>query len=802
MASLKTKLKNRRNGVARKPAHGQQQSSRNFKMDEASRESSPSLMFCHPDWTMLRNLDTLGQKAGVTKGNIPKLVAKELVDNGCDAAGTCRVSLIHDGGLRIEDDGDGIPGSAEDLGRLFSVNRELVTSKMIRRTTRGALGNGLRVVSGAVLASGGRLRIATRGSEYELQVKDDGSATAKCIGKYKGKGTRIDIWLGEGPWTKGGFDEDSLEWARRTIWFSRGVKSTYKGRTSSYWYDSDSFFEVLQAAGKAKVREMVARFEGCSGAKAGKIADDFLGRACADLSRDDSETLLARMRENSRPVKATRLGHVGKLPSLPDAYASVSGTYEVKPSRGKLSASIPFIVEAWARPTGNSHVRVLINRTPATGEIGAYHEKTLLGILGCGLHHEVKVGRGQVKVWLNITCPYMSITTDGKAPDLSKMLPEISEAIRRATKKVRQEGQGAAAHSTEKTLILASLDAAIAQASGDQGHPFSLRQLYYVVRALIADKLGKELAYANFTKIVSDHESRHGEIRGLYRDARGVIYHPHLRREIPLGTLAVREYQRVPWTFNKVLFVEKEGFFAALKSSRWAERNDCALVTSKGYSTKALRTLIDLLGDGDELLQFFAIHDADAAGGMIFQSLQNETAAMEARTVEIINLGLEPWEAVKMGLPVEKAERKSGRKQPVAKYILDRKDGAHWKDWLQGHRIELNAMTTPIFLAWLDAKMAKYGNGRLVPPSEVMAERLTTDTKLRVEGAVSGALLAEHHFSQKVDAAMTKLGPEIGRKARALKRSVPETLAAPAQGHRSWADVVSDVAVELVKKVA
>ena len=37
-------------------------------------------------------------------------------------------------------------------------------------------------------------------------------------------------------------------------------------------------------------------------------------------------------------------------------------------------------------------------------------------------------------------------------------------------------------------------------------------------------------------------------------------------------------------------------------------------------------------------------------------------------------------------------------------------------EWLQTHRVELNAMTTPQFIAWLDRKMAEHGDGKLVPP--------------------------------------------------------------------------------------
>ncbi|MBA3325253.1 MAG: hypothetical protein H0T41_08350, partial [Rhodobacteraceae bacterium] len=70
-----------------------------------------------------------------------------------------------------------------------------------------------------------------------------------------------------------------------------------------------------------------------------------------------------------------------------------------------------------------------------------------------------------------------------------------------------------------------------------------------------------------------------------------------------------------------------------------------------------------------EPLRVFCIHDADAAGGMIHETLMEATRARPTRrTIEIINLGLEPWEAVEMGLEVERFERRV-RESPVARYI-------------------------------------------------------------------------------------------------------------------------------------
>ena len=53
----------------------------------------------------------------------------------------------------------------------------MVSTKLLRLPTRGALGNGLRVVAGAVLASDGSLVVITRNRRIELRPERDGSTT-------------------------------------------------------------------------------------------------------------------------------------------------------------------------------------------------------------------------------------------------------------------------------------------------------------------------------------------------------------------------------------------------------------------------------------------------------------------------------------------------------------------------------------------------------------------------------------------------------------------------------------------------
>ena len=100
------------------------------------------------------------------------------------------------------------------------------------------------------------------------------------------------------------------------------------------------------------------------------------------------------------------------------------------------------------------------------------------------------------------------------------------------------------------------------------------------------DEIDEELKIGNFTAIITNYENEYGEIEGMYREPRGSITHPHRNETITLGTLMVEDYERPVWTFNKLAYIEKEGANEALKAAGWLERHDCAVMSSKGYSTR------------------------------------------------------------------------------------------------------------------------------------------------------------------------------------------------------------------------
>jgi hypothetical protein len=750
--------------------------------------------FKREDWTKFRSLGELPRAAGVPVAELKKLVAKELTDNALDAAGACRIGLTADGAFWVEDDGPGISGTAPQIANLFSINRPLTSSKQLRLPTRGALGNGLRVVSGYALAMRGTLTVSTSGQVLELSPHDDGDTVVVEQRRTDRTGTRVEIRLGQGA----AFTSEDVLWARRAM--TMAGAPTYTGDSSPFWFDEDAFWELCQAF-SSTVRDLVDRLDGCKNPKSGIIAAPWKGRLAASLTRGEAAELLTAARAATKPCNAKRLQSIGPGHNgLPASFARVTGEFSPQSAGGTLRAHLPFVVEVWAKVSLWDSIEVNVNRTPISAQVIIRREdkKTDVGIIGCGIANRFSIGLKPMKLIVNVQTPYMPITSDGKAPDLLPMLEALYETITKATGSAKRHHtlvNPTERRRPETEIVRGVLDEAIAKASGDGASRFSLRQLFYQVRPFIIAELGKEPTYENFANIITDIEREIGQdLPGIYRDARGTLYHPHTGEEISLGTLAVENYERPEWTFNKILFIEKEGFFQLLKDAQWPERHDCALLSSKGQPTRAVRDVLDLMGETEQDLTFFCTHDADAAGTIIYQSLQDETKARAARRFHIINLGLEPNEAIKMGLEPEQIEvLKNGR--PVAKYV-----SPEGTAWLQENRVELNAMTSPQFIAWLDSKMAQHDGAKLVPPCRVMEQQLTVTTRQKVKANITTRILAAAEIENQVDNALELLSSDVALAKRQLEPFTRAQLQHNAA--QWWAAPVEVLAEELAKKAA
>jgi hypothetical protein len=708
----------------------------------------------------------LQQKAGVPAHRLRRLVLKELADNALNSGAGVRYGLVDGqaGRYFVEDNGPGPDGTPQQIAELFSIARPLRSSKLLRLPQRGQLGNGLRVVAGAVLASSGSLTVITRGKRISLRPESNGTTTVvSVVDTNRPVGTRIEIDFGSALLN----DPDPFAWVR----LANGVASCgqpYSGRSSPFWYDAAQFHELLLACGTQPVRYLLAQLDGCTGGKAGDIvAAAGLDRArCQDIDREQATQLLTEARSAARPVSPERIGFIGRDAFDDHHYARERGFAALGGSQPR--AEVPAVIEAWARkisPRTESRdgisIAILINRTPSVAEMSAWRDSDKdLCLQGNGLGHVCPdvPKKGAFALVVNVTTPYCPITSDGKAPNLQPFASTILKAVA-ATMRKAQRAAPKDKKTSQKDVVLDHLDDAIAAASGDGQYRFNERQIFYQLRPIVLDETGQELLIGNFKRIITDYEHENGEIEGMYREPRGSIYHPHRDQDIALGTLTVEDYERPSWTFNKLVYVEKEGFSEALKADGWPERHDCALMSSKGFTTRAARDLVDKLAEHDEPVTIFCVHDADAYGTMIYQTFQEETKARGARKVQIVNIGLEPWEAIALDLEVETVPPGDKRKA-VANYVLQRDEeypSPLWEEWLQTHRVELNAMTTPEFIEWLDGEMEAHGVGKLIPPHDVLSAEFAARLEAKIRAAVTDRILREARADEQIAAALATI---------------------------------------------
>ena len=106
------------------------------------------------------------------------------------------------------------------------------------------------------------------------------------------------------------------------------------------------------------------------------------------------------------------------------------------------------------------------------------------------------------------------------------------------------------------------------------------------------------------------------------------------------------------------------------------------------------------------------------------------------------------------------------RSSSVADYIKNTDDEEDWEQWLQEHRVELNAMTSPQFIAWLDEKMTEHDGQKIVPPAPIIAEALATNVASLLRKTIEDRILQEADADTKVAEAVRAVGlPDDGELA-------------------------------------
>src|SRR4051794_30002005 len=208
------------------------------------------------DWTLFLQPDRLAQKAGCAQKHLRRMVVKELVDNAADTSTQVQVEQLDADAIRVTDLGPGLDRAR--VLELFAINRPLTSSKLWRKPTRGAVGNGLRVVTGAVLGSGGMLTVESQGRRCRLEVDRRTGETRISAESASDviQGTAVTARFGPGLPA----DPDLLAWARAGA--ALAGPATRPMRSHPTWYGESAWRELVEAAAGHEEAVVVAIVQG------------------------------------------------------------------------------------------------------------------------------------------------------------------------------------------------------------------------------------------------------------------------------------------------------------------------------------------------------------------------------------------------------------------------------------------------------------------------------------------------------------------------------------------------------------
>lgn len=537
-------------------------------------------------------------------------------------------------------------------------------------------------------------------------------------------------------------------------------KWTPSDPTSPHWYSQQDFNRLISAyIAKSRdggrdytIREFIAQFRGLSSTQRQKFITDKLPsnkRRLTDLvngsnlDTDIAQLLLSLMQQETKPVPPEALGIIGE-----EHFKAYLESEVIKYHCYRHKGNIPFVVEAafgYDNTLSQPEYIIGINFSPTffdpmSSDSLSIKDKTGWGIKGFAQRFGIEYN-DKTRLIVHITHPCLNFQDRGKSKFNASM--ELRDAVSNSIaivlkehysnrKKADKEAAAVERHHRElvklekpyipslKEAVFVVMKEAVNKASGNGKFPYSVRQLYYQVRPLIQQYTRKTLEYAYFTPaLVTEYEDSFGVLSGLVYDARGHLYEPHTGKEIALGTVDVNNYPIPEYEYDKILYIEKEGFKTILDSVLLGKRYDMAIMTAKGFAVRAAKQLLARANQKE--VTVLVAHDCDSYGYEIARTLKEETRTSRIK-VRIIDLGLNLADALEMELPSEIVDSKN-KISSALWYQLNLDE----KAFLSNKRIELNAMTTEQLITWLENKLAENGLAtKVIPPGDVLVDAIKT----------------------------------------------------------------------------
>lgn len=309
-----------------------------------------------------------------------------------------------------------------------------------------------------------------------------------------------------------------------------------------------------------------------------------------------------------------------------------------------------------------------------------------------------------------------------------KYTRQIKAEEKRPSARAYRETMYTSSRTSLKDVCYEHMQEAWDKASDGGRLPTHWRQVFYVMRPLCDEhpESDRPLIDVTFKNILETFLKEQAPGWDVLRGARGVFKEPHSAKDdtgLAMSTMAVRNYlgagspsaeiDPVPSRFptkgarNRIaaiLICEKEGFDELLQAEQVPERYDLALMSTKGISAIAARDLAETLG-----VPCFTLHDLDKngfvmAGGFPFA----------------IDLGIRLADVEEWGLAPEDQQHQSPRKTE-ANLLGNGATSEEAQFIAEGRRVELNMLSGPDFIAYVEGKLNEHGVEKIIPGEETLA---------------------------------------------------------------------------------
>lgn len=584
------------------------------------------------------------------------------------------------------------------------------------------------------------------------------------------------------------------------------------GKTYIHWYDFPKFNQLMQAIAHKDPERTIKQF--CSTFSStqrivSKLEID--QQVLSEMSNDEEavRNMFTQLQNLTKPAKPSMLEkHKSGKDALftlfadddPDSeykYKLITGEYEYG------EAKIPYLLEGFLFQGKNEHSNMkafaAVNNSIPYELLPfycSYDERDFCkrgygfnSIQGLLDQAGINEADGLV-LFINYVSPFIEFTDKAKTrinadsflDDLLKLLTALCRDTIKEVEKARRARRGFSRkaavvpqqRTSKKDLMHQYFYRGYLMASGDEEYLTKARQVFYACRDMINWDHEVDLNqsdYNTFSQEVLTEKFKSDSTleEKILLDRRGFFTDPFTGVEMPVGTKDVLDYIHdkpvnkiitseakiysipIHLRFNKVLFIEKEGFNDILTRSGLVDELGLGIISTKGFGTRAAKKLILHLIDNN--VKVYLFNDCDIAGYLIHEKFASGSNTFE-QALPVEHLGLTVADIDDLGKR-DKAEVATYRRpynDALEMLTEDEREffiaDPYAYQKRKFRRVEINALTTPEIIAYLRERIPA---DPIMPTKGELERYIEVDREDIVKEALYQVYL-KHNLNINIDA--------------------------------------------------